>query len=73
MGRTTNIFDRYRDRVAALNAGLKACRVVIQPSTADYHADARKPFALYSRRGDYIARYLTIEAAEKAARRYETY
>lgn len=66
-----NIFDRYRDRVEALNKGLKACFVAIRPSTADYHADARKAFALYSRRGDYIARYRTFEAAEKAAQRYE--
>lgn len=69
--RAPNIFDRYRDRVEALNQSLKRYRLAIQPSTADYSADARKPFALYSCRGDYIARYGSIERAEMAARRYD--
>lgn len=66
-----NLHKIHGERVAAFNADLKRCALVIKPYTRDYRSKADKPYVLRSRLGEYVARYGTIERAEEAALAYD--
>lgn len=64
--------DADRERIAAINASLKSWRIVHRPLCDDYQ-HAKKAFAVYAKRGEQVARYGSIDAAEKAARKMENW
>jgi hypothetical protein len=65
-----NIYDRTRQPLAELNATLTHAHAAVDTLTRRCGI-ARRPYVLWSRRGDLIARYGSLEAMTTAARRYD--
>jgi hypothetical protein len=67
---TRNIYERTRQPLAELNATLAHSCASVDNLTRKTRT-ARLPFVLWSRRGDFIARYGSLETLAAAARRRE--
>jgi hypothetical protein len=65
-----SFYNRFREPLLDLNATLKNCTVVADRLTRTCQI-SRKPFVLYSKHGEFIARYGSLETATAAARQRE--
>jgi hypothetical protein len=65
-----SIYARTRQPVAELNATLTTCFATVKALNGKFET-SRRPFVLYSRRGDFLARYATLETLTAAAQRRE--
>jgi hypothetical protein len=65
-----SLYDRARQPVADLNATLTSCFASVNRLNSKFQT-TRRPFVLWSRHGEYVARYSTLEALTAAARQRE--
>ena len=64
--------DADKARIDAINRSMRRWRIVHRPLTDDCQ-HARKAFAVYSKAGAQVARYGSIDAAERSARTMEAW
>lgn len=67
-----SFYDRVRQPIADLNATLTQSRVVADGITRTCQP-ARRPFVLYSIRGDFLGRFGSLETITVAAKTREAY